>query len=146
MKSIESINVFSKMRSLYRESCAPVCRKYRINQTNLDILLFLGQHPDYNTARDICEIRGAKTGIVSVAVEQLIQKGFLERRADEKDHRIQRLFLTPEAGEVVAEGKSVCAGVRDRVCAGITAEEMAVLDGIIKKLAQNLEKGDQEEL
>lgn len=145
MRSIEVMNVFSKMRSQYRNMCVPVCQKYGINQTNLDILLFLGQYPQYNTARDMCEIRGIKTGIVSVAVEQLIQKGYLERRSDERDHRIQRLFLTDGGRMAVSDGKASCMQVKEKLCTGITTEEMEVLDGIIKKIAENLETENQGE-
>ena len=146
MRAIEVMNVFSKMRSLYRKMCVQVCQRYGINQTNLDILLFLGQYPQYNTARDMCEIRGVKSGIVSVAVEQLIQKGYLERRPDERDHRIQRLFLTESGSQVVSDGKEACIRAKEKLCTGITKEEMEVLNGIIKKLAGNLNTDNQEEL
>ena len=116
MKAIEVMNIMSKMRKLYREKCAPVCKEYGINQSGLDILLFLGHNPDHNTARDICEIRGIKTGIVSVVVEQLIQKGYLERKEDEKDRRIQRLFLTEASYNIVRAGENLQQETHGLLC------------------------------
>lgn len=69
-------------------------QKYGINQTCFDILLFFANNPKHNTARDICEVRGIKSGIASVSVEILIENGFLVRKDDESDRRRRRLILT----------------------------------------------------
>lgn len=143
MKSIEVMNIMSKIRKLYREKCSPVCKTYGINQTGLDVLLFLGYNPEHNTARDICEIRGVKTGIVSVVVEQLIQKGYLERREDEKDRRIQRLFLTKESYDIVRAGEKIRKETHGLLCEGMTTEEKDTITRVLCKVAENLNKNER---
>ena len=46
-----------KMKRLYEEQFEEICQKYQITQNEADILAFLANNPDYDTARDIVEIR-----------------------------------------------------------------------------------------
>ena len=92
---------------LYESFCIPLCKKYQLNQSDLDMMLFLANNPSYNTARDVCEIRGMKKGIVSVTTERLVKQGYLIRENDSADRRIQRLYLTKLCQEIVTEGKQM---------------------------------------
>lgn len=65
---------------VYESFCTPLCRKYQLNQSDLDLILFIANNPMYNTAKDVCEIRGIKKGIVSVTTERLVQSGYLIRK------------------------------------------------------------------
>lgn len=113
------LSVGTKIEQLYNRFCEPVCSRYGLNQKGLDILLFLHANPACNTARDICEQRMMKSGIVSVTVETLIQSGYLRREQDGQDRRLQRLFLTPAAQAPVRQGlaalKAFSAGAFSRL-------------------------------
>jgi len=75
MSAIQIIAIGRKLSNIYSELSLPICKKYGINQTCFDILLFFANNPEHNTARDICEVRGIKSGIASVSVEILIENG-----------------------------------------------------------------------
>ena len=70
MTAIEFMTVGKKLSNAYAGLCAPICRKYGINQTGFDILLFLANNPQYNTARDVCRMRGIKSGHCGVTYKQ----------------------------------------------------------------------------
>lgn len=59
----------------------------------MDILLFLANNPEHNTAKDICRMRGHKSGIVSVHVERLVNDGLLERQEMPGDRRADAAYL-----------------------------------------------------
>lgn len=101
MSAIQMIAIGRKLSNIYSELSLPICKKYGINQTCFDILLFFANNPKHNTARDICEVRGIKSGIASVSVEILIENGFLVRKDDESDRRRRRLILTEKADPVI---------------------------------------------
>ena len=44
----------------------PLCKEAGLPPLAMDILLFLANNPEHNTAKDICRMRGHKSGIVSV--------------------------------------------------------------------------------
>lgn len=76
MNPIDLIFISTKTMKAYEAFCQPVCKKFQLNQTSFDVLMFLANNPKYNTARDICEIRGIRTGIASVAVDFLVSNGY----------------------------------------------------------------------
>ena len=71
-----------QMMKAYEAVCQPVCKRYQLNQTCLDVILFLANNPEYNTAKDLWEIRGIRSGNASVAIETLVRRGYLKREAD----------------------------------------------------------------
>ena len=79
MSAIKMIAIGRKLANIYNELSMPICRKYGVNQTCFDVLMFCANNPENNTARDICAVRGIKSGIASVAVETLICGGYMTR-------------------------------------------------------------------
>lgn len=63
-----------KLLLAYNAMCKPLCRKLGLPQTAFDILMFLGNNPEYRTARDIVEVRNIKANLVSVNVDRLVQE------------------------------------------------------------------------
>ena len=91
-------------KALYSACMEPVCKKHRISRTELDILLFLANNPDYDTARDVAELRCLAKSQVSQAVEVLTGRGLLARRADGEDRRVIHLEIRRSS----APAASVC--------------------------------------
>ena len=101
----ELLTANKKIMHVYESFCTPLCKKYQLNQSDLDLILFIANNPMYNTAKDVCEIRGIKKGIVSVTTERLVQSGYLIRKNDIHDRRIQRLCLTEKCQPIIADGR-----------------------------------------
>ena len=71
----------------YNTVCKPFCRELGLPQTSFDILMFLGNNPEHNTASDIVEIRNIKANLISVNVDRLVRDGYLTRHAVKGDRR-----------------------------------------------------------
>jgi len=134
--------LISKSKHIYKGCCLPVCRKYGLSQTGLDVLLFLANNPEYNSARDICRIRGIESGIVSVTVESLIRTGRLIRLQDPDDRRIQRLGLMPQASCIVEEGQNAQKTFWEEITRGFTGEELGTFAGIMDRMMDNIDRID----
>ena len=91
----------------YSALCHSLCRELNLPQTAFDILLFLANNPEYDTASDIVELRKIKANLVSVHVDRLVQEGYLERCAVEGDRRKTRLLCTEKAQPVIRRGREV---------------------------------------
>lgn len=87
--------------------CSPVCRELEMPRTAFDILMFLGNNPAYNTAKDIVELRGLKPNLVSVNVERLVRDGYLERQDFPGDRRKTVLLCTAKAHPVIERGQEL---------------------------------------
>ena len=133
-----------KFMYLYESFCIPLCKKYQLNQSDLDMMLFLANNPSYNTARDVCEIRGMKKGIVSVTTERLVKQGYLTRENDSADRRIQRLYLTKHCQEIVTEGKQMQRHFLEAITSELTEEEMLLYQKISDKIRTQIIKLEKE--
>ena len=144
MSPSEFLTISRKFLHVYESYCAPICEKYRLKQSELDILLFIGNNPEFNTARDVCEIRKIKKGIASVMIENLVERGYLIREADPKDRRIQRLVLTEQCDPVLADGRCRQKDFFDAVHSGLTAEELQLYQQLSDKILQQIIRMEKE--
>ena len=65
----------SRFIEAYHAVLQPLCREAELPALALDILLFIANNPDKSTARDVCQFRGMKPGIVSFHVDRLAAAG-----------------------------------------------------------------------
>lgn len=71
-------------------------------------------------------------------IERLEAKGWVERRADEKDARSKRLFLTAAAHPLLADMSERADEVIEGIFAGIDADESAQLRATLTRIKDNL--------
>ena len=140
MNPLDFISVSTKAMKAYESFCQPVCKKFQLSQTSFDVLMFLANNPEYNTARDICEIRGIRTGIASVAVDFLVKNGYLQRQPDVSDRRIWRLILTEKSDAIVQEGRQIQQEFGKQLTSGISEEEIAAYMQTAQKFKENILK------
>lgn len=112
-----SISISRKIALAYSEVCKPLCKELGLPQTAFDILMFLGNNPDYKTASEIVEIRRLKANLVSVNVEKLVQEGYLTRCAVAGDRRKTELLCTEKAAPILAARTAAPEGFfREPLC------------------------------
>lgn len=138
MTGIQLMTMGKKLSNVYAELCAPICREFEINQTCFDIVLFIANNPSYNTARDICELRGIKSGIVSVSVDALVKKGFLTYTDDSHDRRKRRLNLTSAADRLIDKGRERQAFFAEILKSGVTQQELLIFKNVLCKIQNNI--------
>ena len=94
-----------KLLEVYNDACRPLCKKLNLPQTAFDILMFLGNNPQYQTARDIVKVRNIKANLVSINVEKLVQEGYLIRQEVKGDRRKTRLICTKETQDIIKKDR-----------------------------------------
>ena len=139
MENKRSIKFAHDLMETYSERCKPLCREIQMPQTAFDILMFLANNPEYNTARDIVEIRGLKANLVSINIEKLVKEGFLERMPDAKDRRKNVLTCTENAKPIIETGRQLQIGFFGNLFDGIDEESRRQFFGVIEKLRTNLD-------
>ena len=129
----------NKMTQAYHIMLTPLCKETGLPPLALDILLFLANNPEHNTAKDICRLRGHKPGIVSVHVERLVQDGFLERQEMPGDRRQTRLVCTEKAQNVIARGREIQWQFGKRLLEGVAEEDLSAMRRCLETIDQNLD-------
>ena len=110
-----SIEVSRKISRAYNAMCKPLCKELELSQTAIDILMFLGNNPNYNTAGEIVEIRRIKANLVSVNVERLVREGYLLRKQVEGDRRKTGLICTDKAKPIIERGRKLQKAFTERM-------------------------------
>lgn len=133
-----SIAISRKIALAYSAVCKPLCRQLELPQTAFDILMFLGNNPDYKTASEIVEIRHIKANLVSVNVDRLVREGYLTRRGVEGDRRKTELLCTEKAQPIIARGRQLQNAFSERLFAGMDEEAHRAFSEAMHLIEHNL--------
>ena len=135
-------SVFWKMhfKELYRLVFEPYGEMYHLTETEMEILLFLRDDSVYNTARDICKMRGIAKSNVSNGIRMLERKGYVSIRIDEENRKIHRLSLTEKSRPIAAELWQIYEECQERILDGITKEEVKAVYSFFEKCDVNVLK------
>lgn len=128
-----------KVDTAYMALCKPLCKKWHLTQTALDILMFLANNPEFTTARDIVEIRKLKANLVSVNVDRLVREGYLVRQEVAGDRRKTKLLCTSKADEIITQGRKLQQDFVALLFAGIDEGTRDILLGSMTKMEENLD-------
>lgn len=145
MEALQLLALARKLANLYAGLSAPLCKRYGLNQTSFDVLMFCANNPGHNTARDVCTLRGIKSGMASVATEALIRGGLMLRQGDPDDRRIRRLVPTEKAEPIIRDGRAMQKRFAQALRRGMTQEEIGTFMRVAGKLMDNAALIDEEE-
>ena len=79
--------------SYYELLSGKVCDKYELTQMEYDILMFLYNNPQNNTAAEIVKIRKSTKSHVSTSLKNLENKKLIERKQSEENKKHVEIFL-----------------------------------------------------
>lgn len=90
----------------------------------------------YRTSRSLAAAIGTTPGTLTVAIERLARKGYLERTLDPHDRRIVKNELSPSGKNVIHEYNHFQAAYVQAFTEGLDAKELdAVIAGLDRVLA-----------
>lgn len=130
--------LFSPMKALYSACVEPVCREYGVTRTELDILLFLANNPEYDTAAEIIEIRYLVKSHVSTSIKALEKQGYLKKDYHPDNKKTAHLSICEPAEELIAAGRAAQKRFFGILCEGMSAEETAMMQHFREHMAANI--------
>lgn len=134
----EVLLLSSQFKRLYDKKIRGMAIQYDLTPAEVNVLLFLANNPEYNTSKDICEMRLLPKSYVSKAVDSLIRQGFLTAQEDEKDRRILHLSILPAASGVVQDAQDCQREFLSCVFQNFSETERQALDMLTSKLIENI--------
>ncbi|MDD7775501.1 MAG: MarR family transcriptional regulator [Solobacterium sp.] len=134
------IAFLNKYGRAYVTYCKSICREYDINQTEFDILMFFGNNPEYDCAKDIVDVRKIKANLVSINVDKLVNDGYLERKLMLNDRRKYCLVLTKQGKALVKKGKEVQDSFFELLFNSVSAKDRSAFNKVLELIDNNLER------
>ncbi len=139
------IKIAQNLLKVYSAKCKPLCQEVGIPQTAFDILMFLADNPEFDTARDVVETRYIKANLVSVNVESLVREGYLKREKSLSDRRKTRLVCTEKAWPIVERGRQIQESFVKELFKNIDEQMRADFFQVLRILEDNLKQIKEEE-
>lgn len=128
-----------KFMDAYGRAMFPLCEETGLPMPAIDMLLFLANNPGYDTAKDICKLRGFKPAIVSFHVDKMVEEGYLERKTDEHDRRKFCLAYTDKATDIIERGREIQLLFAKKMLDGISDEDAKTMKRCFDMFSKNLE-------
>lgn len=129
---------------LYQKLFINLLNQYHLNQMEMDILLFLANNRQFDTAKDIVNVRHLTKSHVSSSIENLVQKQFLVRNREIKNKKIIHLSLTKQAIQVVEEGRKCQEQFKTILFAGIDEKKLKTAMMILSQIFENIHQYEKE--
>ena len=126
--------------SYYELLFGKVCDKYELTQMEYDILMFLHNNPQNNTAAEIVKIRKSTKSHVSTSLKNLENKKLIERKQSEENKKHVEIFLLDKAELIVEEGINAQKKFAQNVLSGLTEEEKDMCIRVFDKICNNAEE------
>lgn len=114
-----------------------IMERFSLSAAEVDVLMFIANNPEYNTAAQVSKIRMIPKSHVSLAVSLLFEKGLLAK-SDSRKKSIQ-LFPTETASEIIDFGRKMQDDFQEALFSGFSAQEKAVYEFLHEKMRKNLE-------
>ena len=130
----------SLFRRYYENSFQDLLEKFGLTRLEAVILIFLHNNPDFNTARDIVELRGLSKSNVSTALEALRLRQFLTVRPDPDSRRVRRIFLREEKRDVVEALARRQTETLDRLTEGFSREDLEMMQQFLDRMEENIKR------
>lgn len=128
---------------LYEKMMKEICTSYQLSMVEVDIIAFLKNHPQKDTAADIVELRMLSKAAVSKGVELLMRKRLLEREPDENDRRKIHLNLTEQAEPVMQDIQKTQSQFSTLLFDGFEEKEYQEYAALRERILMNVKSGEE---
>ena len=125
---------------LYDSVTEPVCKKYNISHNELDVLLFLANNPEFDTATDVIRMRKINKSTVSIAVRMLSDNEYVVSEFVDGNHRSQHLTVQDSANDIIVDGRAAQEQFFRILTEGFTADELDDLKRKFDRVTDNIKK------
>lgn len=138
--SEESIQkIFLQMARVYFLISQSSLEKMELYPGQPQMLLALDKK-NGRSQRELSDCLMVKPATITVMIKRLEKTGFVERKNDEKDQRISRVFLTKKGENICEASKEMHANIEKQSFNNFTLEEKVLLRRLLIQVRDNLNK------
>lgn len=110
---------FAFFRKAYSKICIQSLIEYNFSPSEMEILIFLSNNPNINTAKEIALYLNILKSLVCRSVDSLNKRGLLHLVEDKNDHRIKHLYLKDDSQHIIHRIKENQKIFRGKMLEGI---------------------------
>lgn len=126
--------------SCYEMLTRKVCEKYQLTQMEYDILIFLHNNPQHNTAAEIVKIRKSTKSHVSSSLKNLENRGLVERIQSVDNKKHIEIVLLEKTVPIIEDGIKVQKEFAKTLLQGLSEEEKRICVEVFNKICKNADE------
>lgn len=131
-------NMLVKLTHLYFKRAFAALKETDIHPKQVPLLGLLSTQ-EGQSQREISQALKISAPTVAVSIKRLEKSGILERRADEKDQRMSRIYLTEKGKAITEKVKSCIEESENMTFQGFSESELCLLRRFFAQMIDNLE-------
>lgn len=118
--------------------CADVMEKYGLRRVDTEVISYLYNNQDRNTAVDIGRFLNRNKGYISQVVDRLCKEEYIVAVPDLTDRRYVHYVVCPKSKEVAEDVQKVWDEFARELFDGISEEERETFRNVAAKLRDNM--------
>lgn len=126
------------LKHLYDAVMQPVMKTHDLRRMELDVLLFLANNPQYDTASDVIHHRGLAKSHVSSSIAQLTKRRLLTTSYQDGDKKKIHLHLSDSSLPIINDGRAAQKMFMETLFKDFTQEEIDMMQSCFKRMNQNI--------
>lgn len=142
---IAFLDTIASIKKLYTISLEPICKQYNLTRMELDILLFLANNPQYDSAKDIIERRKLTKSHVSTSIKSLIKKNYLKPVYLPNNKKTVHLKLLNTANEIIEAGQLAQKNFFETILKDLSKKEKLMIINCFAKILKNTHQALKED-
>ena len=137
--SIERILRGGKFKKLLEKTMADAKNKTNLNRVELEVIYLLFHYDDVTTLTDICQYTQMNKGHMSTTLDNLVKKGYVVCKRDEKDRRYVKYQLTEASEQIRMEIDDLWSELLSKIVSGTDEESFEVFNQVAKQINENID-------
>ena len=128
-----------KLRGFFKAFSDEYRKDYGLKQIDLEILFYLHYNPEASIG-EISRNQSLNKGQLSLAMTDLKEMGYIDAVGREQDKRYQIYHLTPAAEKLWERIVASKMQMRDKLYEGLTDEERATFEKLVRHIGANIDR------
>lgn len=125
------------IKTTYTKCVSSVFKKYELTRIEFDIIMFLANNPEFDTATDIIDKKHLSKSHVSTAVNSMVDKGLITRTYTKNNRKSVHLIINDSACNIIRDGKRAQKKYAEILFEGLSDDDKKYIIKFFKKIFQN---------
>lgn len=138
LNELELLMSGHQFKKIFEKKYEGIMKKYDLRKIEIEILHFIANCGENDTARDIANIQYISKAHISNSIDDLTQKKYISVIEDCQDRRRFHLRLTETAKPIIEEIEMIRKQIFDILFQNVTEDERQILIKICHKITQNI--------
>ena len=129
-----------KFKRLLERTMVDAKNETNLNRLELEVIYLLSHYDEMTTLTDICRYTQMNKGHMSTTLDNLVKKGYVACKRDDKDRRYVKYELTDASEQICQEMEALWSGLISKVVEGIDENSLAVFNRVSEQISQNIDR------